>query len=144
MRVPVEGMSEWKPEKPLDAGIYTARCVGADPSVTQKGDPTVNLRYEIIEGPEQGDPDQQVEGRMVFDMLMLQYSGDSPRGERFVKDKLISTVKAMGLDAGNDEFDTDDMIGSEVELGLKIKKNPNGELRNEVNFTRPVGGFPAE
>ena len=144
MRVQVEGMSNWTPEKPLNPGVYNAKCVAADPSTTQKGDPIINLQFEIIEGPVQQDPNQEVEGRRIFDMVMLQYSGDKPRGEKFVKDKLISTVKAMGLDSDDEEFDTDDMIGTEVELGLKIGTTQNGSKRNEVNFIRPVGGFPEE
>lgn len=142
MKVTVDGYKDWEPEKVLDNGWYEARCVAADPTTTRNGDPAVNIRYEIVSGPEQSHG-QDPEGRVVFDMLMLQYSGQKAKGEQFVKDKIMRTILSMNIADENGEFDTDDMVGTEVEIALNTDEY-QGKKKNSVNDIRPVGGFPEE
>jgi len=141
MRVQVNGMGDWSPEKPLVAGWYTVQVAKVEEKVSESGVPMVLLSYQILDGPEQPDG-ADFSDRMVFDNLILDASGyENPRARKFIENKMIATVKSFGADDG-DEFDTDDFIGKEAEVNLSISKGLDGNPRNEVKGIRPVGGFP--
>lgn len=141
MKVQVNGMKDWTPEKPLIPGFYTVRVDSVEDKVSEKtGAPMVLLGLRIVEGPEQPDG-KPFDDRMVFDNIITDASGfEKPKAREFIENKLIMAVKAFGIDE-EDEFDTADFQGQEAEVSLAIEDGQYGEKRNTVKSYRPIGGF---
>ena len=143
MRVQVDGMGDWTPEKPLVPGWYTVVCDKVEDKTTEKGIPMAGLSLRVLDGPEQPDG-KSMDDRMVFDNIILDASSyENPRARKFIENKMIAAVKSFGIDDG-DEFDTESFVGKEAEVNVATTTGLDGNPRNEVKGIRPVGGFPEE
>lgn len=91
--------------EPIPVGKYPARIMGVEAKESQNGNPYLNWKYEIFgcEGELTG-----LNGRTVFGMTMISGPGSF---------RLKQLLEATDTDQ-DQPFDTDDLIGAEVELTL--------------------------
>lgn len=115
---------------PIPAGWYDASITEADLKQTKAGNGQyINLRYDIT-GPE-------YQGRVVFGMINIQ--NPSQKAEDIGRAQLGELLRAIGLPRVGD---TDELIGHNVSIKVKIQKDKNGEYedKNIVTSWKSIGG----
>ena len=118
--------------EPLPSGWYTAAITGAEIKQTKSGTGRyIAVRYDIT-GPTH-------QGRVVFSNLNIENA--NPKAEEIGRQQLRALMEAIGLARLTD---TDQMIGSNVKIKLKIEANEQYGDKNQVaGFAAGSGSAPA-
>lgn len=114
--------------KPLPAGEYTATIKSAEIKATR--DETgkyIKLRLDIT-GPTHA-------GRVVFSNINLR--NKTPKAEQIGRQQLGDIMRAIGL---ADLSNTDQLVGSELAIVLKVRNDPTYGDSNEVKAYRAIKG----
>lgn len=119
----------------IPEGWYTAKITKSDLKDTKSGTgKKIDIRYDIL-GPTQ-------QGRVIFGSINI--VNDNATTERIGKEQLGSHIRAIGLPRIED---TDQLIGGELQIKIKIKQPSDGDKeagysdpRNEVVGVKAVGG----
>lgn len=114
----------------LPEGWYSARITQAEVRETRdKTGRYISVRYDVT-GPTH-------QGRVVWNNL--NYSNPNPQTEQFARRDLLKIIAAIGLSSITD---SDELIGGECEIKLKIKTSDYG-TKNEVREWRAREGSSA-
>ena len=117
--------------EPLPAGWYTATISQAELKDTKAGNGQyIKLRYDVT-GPSH-------QGRVVFGNLNIK--NPNPKAEEIGRQQLRSIMEALGIARLTD---TDQLIGGNLKVKLKIKSDPQYGDKNEVSGFGSVGSKPA-
>lgn len=117
--------------EPLPAGWYTATIGGAEIKQTKAGTGSyIAVRYNIT-GPTH-------EGRVIFSNLNI--NNANPKAEEIGRQQLRSLMEAIGLAKLGD---TDQLIGGNVKIKLKIESDPQYGDKNQVSGFAKTEGKPA-
>jgi len=119
----------------IPEGWYSATITKADLSPTKSGTgEKIDMRYDIT-GPSH-------EGRVVFGNLNIR--NQSQKAEEIGRQQLGEIMRAIGLPKVDD---TDQLIGGQLDIKIKIRKptendkaNGYGDDRNEIGGWRAKGG----
>jgi len=103
-------------QKPVPTGIYKARIVGVDPKESKAGNKMLNWKFSIF-GAEGAYV--QYNNRWVSTFTMVEGRGAF---------KLRQYLKAILGNAG--QFDTEELIGKEVEISVVERLNDDGTVSN--------------
>jgi len=114
---------------PLPDGRYTAKIAGAELRDTKAGTGNyIAIRFDIT-GPSN-------EGRVVFGNVTIK--NPNATAERIGHEQLGAIMRSIGLDKVED---TDQLIGGELSIKLKIRKSAEYGDSNEVSgFTAISAG----
>lgn len=117
----------------LPAGWYTATIAGAEIKQTKAGTGRyIAVRYDIT-GPSHM-------GRVIFSNLNTENA--NPKAEEIGRQQLRSLMEAIGLAK---LADTDQLIGANVKIKLKVESDPQYGDRNQVSaFSKLEGGSSAK
>ena len=116
---------------PLPAGWYTASIAGAELKDTKAGNGQyIAVRYDIT-GPSH-------EGRVVFGNLNIR--NPNPKAEEIGHQQLGELMRAIGLSKVED---TDQLIGGQLSIKLKIRKSEEYGDSNDVSGFKAVAGSKA-
>jgi hypothetical protein len=115
----------------LPAGWYTATINGAEVKQTKNGTGRyIAVRYDIT-GP-------SYQGRVIFSNLNIENA--NPKAEEIGRQQLRSLMEAIGLAK---LADTDQLLGGNLKIKLKIEKSEEYGDRNQVAaFSRLDGAAP--
>lgn len=102
--------------QPIKPGVYNARIKDCESKQSQKGSTYLNWKLELF-----GDPD--VNNRVVF--LSTPITGKGA----FRLQELYKAAMQEELDAKAPKFDTDSLIGREVNVTLVEGKDQEGNTR---------------
>ena len=119
----------------LPEGWYNATISKAEVGQTKAGTGTkIDVRYDIT-GPTQ-------QGRVIFSSLNIR--NPNPEAERIGREQLGELMRAIGLTKVQD---SDELIGGQLSIKIKIKKasakdvaNGYTQDRNEVAGWKAIGG----
>lgn len=116
----------------LPAGWYTATIAGAEMKPTKSGTGSyIAVRYDIT-GPTH-------QGRVIFSKLNI--TNANPKAEEIGRQQLRQLMEAIGLAK---LADTDQIIGGNVKIKLKVEKDEQYGDKNQVSaFAKPEGGSSA-
>ena len=116
----------------LPAGWYTAAIVGAEIKQTKSGTGRyIAVRYDIT-GPTH-------QGRVVFSNLNIENA--NPKAEEIGRQQLRALMESVGIAK---LADTDQLIGSNVKVKLKIERDEQYGDKNQVAaFSKQEGAAPA-
>lgn len=113
---------------PLPPGDYQARIADADVKKTKDGSGEyIKVRLDII-GPTHA-------GRVVFANFNIR--NKSPKAEEIGRQQLGGLMRAIGLPTLTD---TDQLVGGNVTVSLKIRDDEKYGPSNEVKAFRSIGG----
>ena len=114
--------------EPLPEGWYTATIGGAELHTTKNGSGQyIAVKYAIT-GPSH-------QGRVVFANLNIR--NPSSVAERIGREQLGQLMRAIGLAKVQD---TDELIGGQVAIKLKIRKQDGYEPSNDVTGFKAIEG----
>lgn len=115
----------------LPAGWYTATINGAEIKQTKSGTGRyIAVRYDIT-GP-------SYQGRVIFSNLNIENA--NPKAEEIGRQQLRSLMEAIGL---ANLADTDQLLGGNLKIKLKVEKSEEYGDRNQVAaFSRLEGAAP--
>ena len=116
----------------LPAGWYTATIAGAEMKPTKSGTGSyIAVRYDIT-GPTH-------QGRVIFSNLNI--TNANPKAEERGRQQLRQLMEAIGLAK---LADTDQLIGGNVKIKLKVESDPQYGDKNQVSaFAKPEVGSSA-
>ena len=116
----------------LPAGWYTAAIAGAEIKQTKSGTGRyIAVRYDIT-GPTH-------QGRVVFSNLNIENA--NPKAEEIGRQQLRALMESVGIAK---LADTDQLIGSNVKVKLKIERDEQYGDKNQVAaFSKQEGAAPA-
>lgn len=113
---------------PLPAGWYTANIAGADLKMTKAGNGQyIAVRYDIT-GPTH-------QGRVVFGNLNIK--NPNPTAEQIGRQQLGEVMRAIGLESVKD---TDQLIGGNLQIKLKVTKSEEYGDGNDVSGFKAIEG----
>lgn len=114
----------------IPEGWYTATITKADLGQTKSGTGTkIDLRYDIT-GPSQ-------QGRVIFGSVNIR--NQSQKAEEIGRQQLGEIMRAIGLAKVED---TDQLIGGQLQIKIKIRKPSENDKANCYNDDRnEVGGW---
>lgn len=113
---------------PLPAGTYTAKIAEATVGETKSGTGRyIKLRWDIL-GPSH-------QGRVVFQNLNVR--NQSAMAEEIGRAQLGEVMRAVGLPRIED---TDQLVGGEASITLKIRQDNNFGPRNDVTTVKALSG----
>mgnify|MGYP006424958289 CR=1 FL=1 len=116
---------------PIPAGDYHVKVTEASLETTKKGDGQyIKLRLDVI-GPTH-------EGRVLFSNINIR--NPNPKAEEIGRQQLGSIMRAIGL---SQVSDTDQLIGGQMIVAVKIAKDEQYGDRNEVKSFKAPKGSPA-
>ncbi|MGC9216633.1 DUF669 domain-containing protein [Acidithiobacillus sp.] len=116
--------------EPIPAGWYTASIVAAEVKSTKDGTGEyIALRMDVL-GPTH-------EGRVIFANLNIK--NNSAKAEEIGRQQLGSVMRAIGLAKVRD---SDQLIGGNLEIKVKIQKSQEYGDKNEVADYRAISGAP--
>lgn len=117
----------------LPAGWYTATIAGAEMKPTKSGTGSyIAVRYDIT-GPTH-------QGRVIFSNLNI--TNANPKAEEIGRQQLRQLMEAIGLAK---MADTDQLIGANVKIKLKIERDEQYGDKNQVAaFSKQEGAAPAK
>jgi hypothetical protein len=122
-------------ESVLDPGRYLLNCTKA--SINEKGKrPSIQLQLKVVDAPDQSNGNDVI-GKMVFDRIFYTFDGMSPAGKEINLRRYYNFCEAFGVDP-KDEYDTDDLTGTEVYAAIKHGLDMDKELREEIRKYFPV------
>lgn len=105
---------------PIPAGKYTAKIVEATVGLTKSGTGEyIKVRWDVL-GPAH-------QGRVVFQNLNIR--NQSSAAEEIGRRQLGEIMRAIGLATVED---TDQLIGGEAEIRVKVKEDEQYGPRNEI------------
>jgi hypothetical protein len=114
----------------LPAGSYLAHIIESEVKDTKAGTgERLNLTWEIIDGPH--------EKRRVWQGINIK--NQSVKAQEIGQGELSAILRAMG--SGPIE-DSEDMHFKPVIIRLKVEKDQNGNLKNEVAKVEPANAAP--
>jgi len=114
--------------EPLPAGWYTASIVQAEIKPTKSGTGEyISVRYDIL-GPTH-------QGRVVFGTFNIRNA--SPKAEEIGQQQLGELMAAINLPQLSD---TDQLIGSNLQIKLAIERNEQYGDKNQVKAYKSVNG----
>lgn len=115
---------------PIPAGTYNAKITKVEVKDTKAGTGKyLNVSLQIT-GP-------SYQGRMVFDIINVQNPSQT------AVDIGIATMKKIAVAIGETTIqDTDQMIGADVEIKVKVKNDKEFGPKNVVKDYKPVGSSP--
>jgi hypothetical protein len=114
---------------PLPEGWYTTQITGAELKDTKSG----TGKYIKVEHTVVGE---QFSGRKVWGMINIQNPNE--KAEEIGRQQLNKMMTAVGLTKLED---TDELVGLDVSIKLKIKEAANGyDASNEVKGYKSMGG----
>lgn len=114
----------------LPAGWYEATISSAEIKNTKSGTGRyIAIRYDIL-GPTH-------QGRVVFGNLNIENA--NPKAEEIGRQQLRSMMEAIGLPRLND---TDQLLGANIKIKLKIEKDEQYGDKNQVNGFAVLGNRP--
>jgi hypothetical protein len=117
---------------PLPEGWYTTQITGAELKDTKSG----TGKYIKVEHTVVGE---QFSGRKVWGMINIQNPNE--KAEEIGRQQLNKMMTAVGLAKLED---TDELVGLDVSIKLKIKEAANGyDASNEVKGYKAMGSAPA-
>lgn len=116
---------------PLPAGEYTATIKAADITPTKDGTGQyIKLRLDVT-GPSHA-------GRVVFSNLNIR--NKSQRAEEIGRQQLGDIMRAIGLASLTD---TDQLLGHDLTIKLKVRNDPQYGDSNEVQAFKAIKGSAA-
>jgi hypothetical protein len=116
---------------PIPAGDYHVKVAEASLETTKKGDGQyIKLRLDVI-GP-------SYEGRVLFANINIR--NPNPKAEEIGRQQLGSIMRAVGL---SQVSDTDQLIGGQMIVTVKISHDEQYGDRNEVKSFKAPQGSPA-
>lgn len=116
---------------PLPAGWYTAKITDADLKTTKAGNGQyIAVRYDIT-GPTH-------QGRVVWGNLNIK--NPNPKAEEIGRQQLAELMAAIGLAKVRD---TDELIGGELSIKLKVRQSEQYGDSNDVQGYRSISGSAA-
>lgn len=117
----------------LPAGWYTAAIAGAEIKQTKSGTGRyIAVRYDIT-GPTH-------QGRVVFSNLNIENA--NPKAEEIGRQQLRALMESVGIAK---LADTDQLIGSNVKVKLKVERDEQYGDKNQVaSFSKQEGAAPAK
>jgi hypothetical protein len=119
----------------IPEGWYNAKITKADLKDTKNGTgKKIDIRYDIL-GPTQ-------QGRVIFGSINI--ANQNPTAEKIGQQQLGEHMRAIGLARVED---TDQLIGGELQIRIKIKQpsdsdkaNGYNDPKNEISGVKSVGG----
>lgn len=111
--------------EPIPPGKYRALCLEITDKENEKG-LTRQVKLEIQDG--------QYKGRKVVDFLLINHP--SEQAMKISRGRFKQFVLATGIRPN----DTDDLIGHEVFATVKVRKDQNDNLQNQVSSYAPLKG----
>lgn len=116
---------------PLPAGWYTAKITDADLKTTKAGNGQyIAVRYDVT-GPTH-------QGRVVWGNLNIK--NPNPKAEEIGRQQLAELMAAIGLAKVRD---TDELIGGELSIKLKVRQSEQYGDSNDVQGYRSISGSAA-
>lgn len=113
---------------PLPPGWYTAAITQADLRPTKDGTGQyVAVRYDIT-GPTH-------QGRVVYANLNIK--NKNPKAEEIARQQLGDIMRAIGM---TQVRDTDELLGAQLQIKLKIREQEGYEPSNDVSGWKSIGG----
>ena len=94
--------------EPIPEGTYPSQITGAELKTTAKGGQMIKVEYTIL-----GD---KFQGRKIWGGINIK--NDSETAERIGRSQLNQLMTSLGL---NELEDTDELVGKEVSIKVKIK-----------------------
>jgi hypothetical protein len=117
--------------EPLPAGWYSASITAAEIKPTKSGTGEyISVRYDIV-GPSH-------QGRVVFGTFNIRNA--SPKAEEIGQQQLGELMTAINLPQLSD---TDQLIGSNVQIKLAVERNEQYGDKNQVKAYKAAGGAMA-
>lgn len=117
--------------EPLPAGWYSASITAAEIKPTKAGTGEyISVRYDIV-GPSH-------QGRVVFGTFNIRNA--SPKAEEIGQQQLGELMTAINLPQLSD---TDQLIGSNVQIKLAVERNEQYGDKNQVKAYKAAGGAMA-
>jgi hypothetical protein len=114
--------------EPLPAGWYSASITAAEIKPTKAGTGEyISVRYDIV-GPSH-------QGRVVFGTFNIRNA--SPKAEEIGQQQLGELMTAINLPQLSD---TDQLIGSNVQIKLAVERNEQYGDKNQVKAYKAAGG----
>ena len=114
--------------EPLPAGWYSASIVQAEIKPTKSGTGEyISVRYDIL-GPTH-------QGRVVFGTFNIRNA--SPKAEEIGQQQLGELMSAINLPQLSD---TDQLIGSQLQIKLAIERSEQYGDKNQVKAYKSAGG----
>lgn len=114
--------------EPLPAGWYQAAINGAELKTTKAGTGQyIAVRYDVL-GPTH-------QGRVVFGNLNI--SNPNPKAEAIGHQQLGDLMRAIGV---AQVTDTDQLIGGNCEIKLKVRKSEEYGDSNDVQAWKAIAG----
>jgi hypothetical protein len=114
--------------EPLPAGWYSASITAAEIKPTRAGTGEyISVRYDIV-GPSH-------QGRVVFGTFNIRNA--SPKAEEIGQQQLGELMTAINLPQLSD---TDQLIGSNVQIKLAVERNEQYGDKNQVKAYKAAGG----
>jgi len=107
--------------EPLPADQYPAKIIKSELATSQAGNPVIKIQWEITDG--------EFTGRKLFDTIPLQIDW-----------RVKPYAELIGLSSGS-ELDTDDFIGAEAILQVKIRpadEKAGRDAQNEIKKITPM------
>ena len=135
-KVSVAGIADFVEDQPLDKSPYRFQIYDAK-QIELNDKLKLQINLVCTEGPTQADGSEP-EGRKLVDFHPLSGYENMKDGGKFCKGRLVSLLKAAGIDYSSDEFDFDELIDSEVIGIVKIQKDLDGEPREQISKYKPV------
>lgn len=114
--------------EPLPDGWYNATISKAEVKDTKAGDGSYIAVSYTITGPSH-------EGRIIFGNLNLR--NKNPKAEEIGRQQLGDVMRAIGLAKVED---SDQLIGGQLSIKLKTKRDEQYGDKNEVNGWRAIAG----
>lgn len=114
----------------IPEGWYTVKITKADLKDTKSGTgKKIDIRYDIL-GPTQ-------QGRVIFGSINI--ANQNPTAEKIGQQQLGEVMRAIGLSRVED---TDQLIGGELQIKIKVRQPSDSDKANGYNDPRnDVGGF---
>lgn len=119
---------------PIPEGTYTAQISSVEMKDTKAGTGKYLKVALQITGP-------AYQGRLVFDNINVKNPNEDAVNIG------IKTLKKIALAIGEDTIqDTDQMVGANVEIKVKVKIDKTGQYdpQNEVKDYKPIGSSPSK
>ena len=135
-KVSVTGVGSVKPEVLLAKGRYGVKVDEAKIIAKDNGNTSLSVRLRVTSATPVQEDGTSPEDRVVYDFFPLDGYDKHKDGGTYAKQKLASFLNACGA-GGQDDFDTDDLIGATFDVLLKQKADQDDIVQANVSKYLP-------
>jgi hypothetical protein len=133
MRLSFEGLSSASTSTQLPVGPYAFEIdsVNGEYESPNTGSKALEVKAHIIDGVDFEDGSSTI--GLQRTLRFWHPAGGQKDGGKFCLGRMNEFLQACGLDTGNDEVDTDDLVGCKFKSRCKIKTDDQGRANEEFD-----------